>query len=124
MPLYRSMKSQHQFSQMFGVLNVTFIVLIIFYILIGLLGYIKYGSRVSSDILISLPNEPLYNSVLVMYSVVLYVSHPIKMYVVLQQLWPRVERCGVVHRLSPKISMVIQYTFRTCLVILTCIIIL
>ncbi|CAG2119646.1 unnamed protein product [Medioppia subpectinata] len=118
MPLYRAVRNKYNFSKATGVVNVALIIVVILYLGIGLLGYLKYGADVGDVLTLSLPNEPLYNSVLVMYSCVICVSYPVQMYVTLQLLCPRVEY--YLHELNMNTCLVTfcDYLLRALLLLL------
>ncbi|CAG2179782.1 unnamed protein product, partial [Oppiella nova] len=119
MPLYRAVRNKHNFSKLFGVVNGAILIAISLYIAIGLLGYLKYGDEVESVITLSLPNEPVYDSVLLMYSLAVTVSYPVQMYVAIQQLWPRIESRLQAHKMDSNYINASNYILRTVLVIIT-----
>ncbi|XP_054162232.1 neutral amino acid uniporter 4-like, partial [Oppia nitens] len=120
MPLYSAMKNKHNFGKTLGVVNISIGFVICLYILVGLAGYIKYGDQVTSVITLSLPNEPLYNSVLIMYTFAIVISYSVQMHVVIEQLWPRLESMLLDHfQIRQLFIQIINYVFRALLVILT-----
>ncbi|CAG2173607.1 unnamed protein product [Oppiella nova] len=119
MPLYRAVRNKHNFSKLFGVVNGAILIAISLYIAIGLLGYLKYGDEVESVITLSLPDEPVYDSVLLMYSLAVTVSYPVQMYVAIQQLWPRIESRLQAHKMDSNYINASNYILRTVLVIIT-----
>lgn len=59
MPLENNMKTPRSFLGVFGVLNVGMGGVTIVYILLGFLGYWKYGEATESSITLNLPTEDM-----------------------------------------------------------------
>jgi solute carrier family 36 (proton-coupled amino acid transporter) len=59
MPLENNMKTPRSFLGVFGVLNVGMGGVTIVYILLGFLGYLKYGEATESSITLNLPTEDM-----------------------------------------------------------------
>lgn len=57
MPLENNMKTPRKFLGVFGVLNVGMGGVTIVYILLGFLGFLKYGDETKSSITLNLPTE-------------------------------------------------------------------
>jgi len=57
MPLENNMKTPKDFLGLFGVLNIGMGGVTIVYILLGFLGYLKYGEATKSSITLNLPTE-------------------------------------------------------------------
>jgi proton-coupled amino acid transporter len=138
MPLYRSMKNRENFAKPFGVINIAIVVVIVFYTTIGflgklfdsknfiwfflntILGYLKYGDSVEGSITLSLPNEPLYDSVELMYSTAIVASHALQLYVAIHLLWPHIKNKLEESRTSNRMINISDYLFRAFIVSLTC----
>ena len=120
MGLYRSMKRREHFAKTFGVINIAIFVVMIFYSVVGFLGYLKYGEEVAASITLSLPNEGLYNSVLLMYAMAITVSYPIQLYVAIHLIWPSIQDKLDEFKLKNFTIVFINLIFRAFLVILTC----
>lgn len=56
-PLENSMKTPKACTDRFGVLNTAFSLVIVVYVLIGVLGYLKYGACVDEVITLNLPDQ-------------------------------------------------------------------
>lgn len=56
-PLENAMKTPKSFTKRFGVVNTAFTLVAVTYVLIGVLGYLKYGNKVDSSITLNLPND-------------------------------------------------------------------
>lgn len=57
MPLENNMKTPKNFLGFFGVLNVGMGGVTLVYILLGFLGYLKYGDATQASITLNLPQE-------------------------------------------------------------------
>ncbi|XP_054162250.1 neutral amino acid uniporter 4-like [Oppia nitens] len=119
MGLYRSMKNRRNFDKPCGVINNAIAIVIVFYVTVGLLGYLKYGDQVAGSITLSLPKKPIYESVQLMYSIAIFISYPIQLYVAINILWPLIYTKLHERKVSSCIIDVCNYGFRTCLVLLT-----
>ena len=86
----------------FGVLNIGEAMIMVFYICIGFLGYMRYGKDTDGSITSSLPNEPLYEAVQLSYGIVVLGTYPILLYVPIQVLW------GIIKaRIAPSLATTI-----------------
>jgi len=138
MPLYRSMKSRQNFAKTFGVINVAIVVVIALYTSVGFLGesfvqhlvllinliwtlgYLKYGDSVEASITLSLPNEPLYESVQLMYAIAITFSYPLQLYVAIHLIWPFIEKKLQESKTTNITICISDYLFRAFLVTITC----
>lgn len=57
LPLQNEMKKPEQFQRPLGVLNVGMGVVTVLYLLVGTLGYVKYGDDVKGSITLNLPED-------------------------------------------------------------------
>lgn len=53
------MKTPASFGGYCGVLNVAMTVIVFLYVMVGFLGYIKYGAEAKGSITLNLPNEEM-----------------------------------------------------------------
>lgn len=120
MPLYRSMKKRANFGKPCGVINLAIVSVIILYCTMGFLGYLKYGDDVGASISLSLPNEPLYEGVQLMYALAITLSYPLQMYVAIHLLWPGIRNFLCEHQRSELFVGISEYIFRAFLVCITC----
>jgi proton-coupled amino acid transporter len=120
MPLYKSMKEPKNFGKCFGVLNISVVIVASFYFMIGFLGYVKYGDDVEASITLSLPREPLYESVQIVYAIAVLLTYPIIMYVPIEMLWPNILKKLSHSKKSSFTISLFDYSFRTILVLITC----
>ena len=120
MPLYRSMKKRSNFGKKCGVINLAIVVVIILYCAMGFLGYLKYGEDVAASITLSLPKEPLYEAVQLMYALAITLSYPLQMFVAIHLLWPGIHDFLAHHQRSELFVSISEYVFRAVLVSFTC----
>nr|CAD7445233.1 unnamed protein product [Timema bartmani] len=118
LPLENNMKTPGSFGGACGVLNQAMITIILLYVGMGFIGYMTYGAATAGSITINLPkDEPLAQSVKLMLSVAIFVSHGLQCYIAVDITWgqyllPRLEK----HRHKT----FIEYVVRAGLVLVTC----
>lgn len=59
LPLQNAMKKPEDFSKPFGVLNVGMVFVTGIYVVVGFIGYWKYGSQVEGSLTLNLPTEEM-----------------------------------------------------------------
>jgi proton-coupled amino acid transporter len=114
------MKEKKNFNKLFGVLNGSILILISLYCVAGFLGYLEYGEEVEASITLSLPKEPLYDCVQLMYAIAVIFTYPIILYVPIEMLWPKIESKLKELKKSDTTIEVTNYLLRALLVTLTC----
>lgn len=139
LPLENSMKKPETFP---GILNVGMCSVISLYLVIGLVGYLRFGEQVADALTLNLPNQPLYQSVKILYwrgfklkkfkkfekilkmvikpshSFVIFISYAVQLYVPVQILNPTMaKKCRRICNATPVQS---EYILRFLLIILTC----
>lgn len=83
-----NMAKPKDFRKPFGVLNMAIFLITTIYILIAALGYARYGKGIESSITLNFgTDQPLGQAVRILYSLALFVSYPLNMYVVFQIFW-------------------------------------
>ncbi|XP_063240185.1 proton-coupled amino acid transporter-like protein CG1139 [Bacillus rossius redtenbacheri] len=117
LPLENNMKTPKSFGGTFGILNIAMSVIIALYVGVGLSGYITYGKFAEGSITLNLPKgDKLAQSVKVLLSAAIFVSHALQCYIAVEIAWghyllPRLE--GHKHRTF------IEYVVRCSLVLVT-----
>ncbi|KPM02157.1 hypothetical protein NH340_JMT07304 [Sarcoptes scabiei] len=119
MPLYRSMRKRENFAKPFGVLNISIVIVILAYVTIGFLGYRKYGSEVMPSVTLSLPNEPIYAIVQLMYALAIGFSYLLQMYVAINIAVPAVRQRLINLKKSDFVLDLSDYIGRAFLVTIT-----
>ena len=59
LPLQNEMMKPEQFTKPFGVLNIGMTVVTFLLLLMGFLGYLKYGDKVEGSLTLNLPQEDM-----------------------------------------------------------------
>ena len=59
LPLENNMKTPKSFGGKFGVLNFSMLLIIVMYVGMGFLGYMKYGSEALGSITLNLPTDEM-----------------------------------------------------------------
>jgi len=117
LPLQSEMKKPEQFTRRFGVLNVGMAIVSSLLIVMGFIGYLKYGDEVQGSLTLNLPQDDiLAQAVQIIISVAILFTYALQMYVPIEILWPKIQR-----RWGPfKHSTLIEILFRSSLVVVTC----
>lgn len=116
LPLQNEMRQPEQFTRKFGVLNIGMTIVTCLLIIMGFLGYLKYGDNVQGSLTLNLPQQDiLAQAVQLTISVGILFSYALQMYVPIEILWPSVQK-----RWGPfKNSSLIDILFRSSLVLIT-----
>ena len=126
LPLYTRLKRQEQMRSLFGVINTSYVIILLVYFTIGLLGYLKFGSQVHGSITLNLPKEPLYDVVRAIFTTSLFLTYPLQFYVPNQIIsnWTssrmlQHKRVGKEKEIEERKRLHYDYACRTILVLLT-----
>ena len=63
----------------------------VLYLTMGLLGYLTFGDQICGSITLNLPEAPLYATVKMLYTAVIFVSFAVQFYVPMTFLWPPIK---------------------------------
>ncbi|XP_054540692.1 proton-coupled amino acid transporter 3 isoform X1 [Pan troglodytes] len=113
LPLKNQMKHPQQFS---FVLYLGMSIVIILYILLGTLGYMKFGSDTQASITLNLPNCWLYQSVKLMYSIGIFFTYALQFHVPAEIVIP-----FAISQVSESWALFVDLSVRSALVCLTCV---
>ncbi|XP_054412071.1 proton-coupled amino acid transporter 3 isoform X9 [Pongo abelii] len=113
LPLKNQMKHPQQFS---FVLYLGMSIVIILYILLGTLGYMKFGSDTQASITLNLPNCWLYQSVKLMYSIGIFFTYALQFHVPAEIIIP-----FAISQVSESWALFVDLSVRSALVCLTCV---
>ncbi|XP_008013235.3 proton-coupled amino acid transporter 3 [Chlorocebus sabaeus] len=113
LPLKNQMKHPQQFS---FVLYLGMSIVIILYIFLGTLGYMKFGSDTQASITLNLPNCWLYQSVKLMYSIGIFFTYALQFHVPAEIIIP-----FAVSQVSENWALFVDLSVRSGLVCLTCV---
>ncbi|KAB0386976.1 hypothetical protein FD755_001932, partial [Muntiacus reevesi] len=113
LPLKNQMKHPQQFS---FVLYWGMSLVIVLYICLGTLGYMKFGSNTQASITLNLPNCWLYQLVKLMYSIGIFFTYALQFHVPAEIIIP-----FVISQVSESWALFADLSVRTALVCLTCV---
>ena len=99
-----------------GVLNFSMVTIACLYIAMGFFGYLRYGAETAASITLNLPQSPLAEMALGMFSVAIFFSYALQFYVVMDIIGPNILRPLCSERVFP----IAEFTTRVLLNILTC----
>lgn len=122
LPIYTRMKRPEQMGGCLGILNLSYLILLILYFTVGLFGYLKYGSESAGSITLNLPKEPLYDVVRGIFTLSLFLTYPLQFYVPNEIIWNWAKSkipLSPSDKISPKENVRYEYVCRTILVMIT-----
>lgn len=116
LPLQNEMKQPEQFTRRFGVLNIGMTIVTCLLVIMGFLGYLKYGDNVQGSLTLNLPQQDiLAQAVQLTICLGILFSYALQMYVPIEILWPH-----ILKRWGPfKYSSLTDIIFRSSLVLIT-----
>ena len=91
LPIYKSLKAPHSFQGLFGTLNQGMAIVMALYLIVGLFGYLKYGDEVHDSITLNLPPGILWDINRLMFTIAVFLSYPLQLYVPLHLLQPWIQ---------------------------------
>ncbi|KAL1117154.1 hypothetical protein AAG570_004481, partial [Ranatra chinensis] len=113
MPLENNMKNPTHFIGCPSVLNTGMFFVVLLYSAVGFFGYLKYGELTEASITLSLPQDPLAQSVKVMIAVAILLTYSLQFYVPMEIIWKNLK-----HRFTSR-PVLAEYSIRIILVIMT-----
>lgn len=122
LPIYSRMKRPEQMGGVFGAINVSYILLLCLYAIIGVLGYLRFGEHAQGSITLNLPKEPLYDCVRAIFTVSLFLSYPLQFYVIQEITWNWIKSKFIMDETKPATQneyIGFEYLNRTVLVLVT-----
>lgn len=116
MPLKNEMRNPADFASPAGVLNVGSAFVTMLLIVMGVIGYAKYGEDVKAIVLLNFDQQDVLCQVIrVGVSIAILLSYPIQAYVPVEMIWPWIER-----RFRPlRNPVAAEIAFRSAIVLFT-----
>lgn len=118
LPIYTRMKRPHQMGGWSGIINLSYVILLILYFTVGFFGYLRFGDEAKGSITLNLPKEPLYDAVRAIFTVSLFLTYPLQFYVPNEIIWNWVKSRLVISDKAPQ-HLFYDYACRTILVLIT-----
>lgn len=115
LPLKNEMRHPEQFQKPLGVLNVSMVVVATIFIVIGFLGYLKWGDDVQGSLTLNLkPGLVLSNVVQTLIALAIMFTYPLQFYVPVDICWPELRK-----KFGPNSLIAKELGFRAVLVLFT-----
>lgn len=105
LPVYTRMKNSNSMSGTWGVVNISYAILLILYFCMGLFGYLKFGHRARDSITLNLPPEPIYDAVRAMFAISVFLTYPLQFYVPNEIIWEWAKR-NLLKADDPEVSVI------------------
>lgn len=120
LPIYTRMKKPEQMGSTWGIVNVSYVLLLFLYCSVGVLGYLRFGSGVKDSITLNLPPSALNQTIRGAFAASIFLTYPLQFYVPHEIIWTWVRnRIYADAETNPKKVHKLDYAFRTLLVIIT-----
>lgn len=121
LPLENEMKTPQAFAGPTGVLNTGMMIVVCLYTAMGFFGYLKYGNEVRGSITLNFPPSPLNEVLRVAFTIAIFLSYALQMYVPIQITWPsianKLDLAG--GKYSEGTVLAMEYGLRTGYVLIT-----
>ncbi|KAL8581288.1 hypothetical protein ACOMHN_028314 [Nucella lapillus] len=118
LPLEASMKERERFSGLSGVLNLSMVSVTALYSAVGFYGYLKYGEKACGSITLNLPSDRWYYVIVKpMFSITIFVSYNVQLYVAVHIIQPWV--CRKLGKETQKQKDRVEYGIRIISVLVT-----
>lgn len=115
MPLENEMANPQHFLGCPGVLNISMVIVITLYGIVGFFGYVQYGDAVKGSVTLNLPqDEIMAQTAKLLMALVIFLSYTLQFYVPMEWVTRMLQ-----NRDSNKYENIIQISIRTCLVTVT-----
>ncbi|CDW59035.1 proton coupled amino acid transporter 4 [Trichuris trichiura] len=116
LPVENRTRNPSFFLKWNGVLNVSCVLVTIFYVAIGFFGYIRYGENIKDSITLNLPyDEPLARSVKAIIALAVALSYPLQYHVPMDFIAGYLKEN---YRETPRKRMLLEYSIRYGLTLL------
>jgi len=105
LPIYTRMKHSDRMSGWFGVINFSYVILLVLYFAMGFFGYLRFGREARDSITLNLPPEPLYDAVRALFAISVFLTYPLQFYVPNEIIWNWTRR-NLLAQPDPKLTVV------------------
>ena len=121
LPIYTRMKKSEQMGGCFGIINLSYTILLILYFTVGFFGYLGFGNGVKDSISESLPQTHwLYDCVRAVFALSIFLTYPLQFYVPNEIIWNWIRaKLFITDKTPPKKNLKYEYLCRTILVLIT-----
>lgn len=120
LPIYTRMKKPEQMGSTWGIVNVSYVLLLFLYCGVGVLGYLRFGSEVKDSITLNLPPSPINQTIRAAFAASIFLTYPLQFYVPHEIIWTWVKnRVYTDAHSDPKKVHKLDYAFRALLVVIT-----
>ncbi|XP_054266454.1 proton-coupled amino acid transporter-like protein pathetic isoform X1 [Macrosteles quadrilineatus] len=93
MPIENAMRYPSHFLGCPGVLNLGMSVVATVFLVMGAIGYIKYGDLVQGSITLNLPQDPLSEAVKILVALAILLTYPLQLTASMEVVWQRASKC-------------------------------
>ncbi|XP_026500631.2 proton-coupled amino acid transporter-like protein CG1139 isoform X1 [Vanessa tameamea] len=115
LPLKNEMKNREQFQKPLGVLNVGMVVVASIFVVVGFLGYLKWGDDVAGSLTLNLrQGHVLSTTVQVLITVAMLLTYPLQFYVPIAITWPFLRK-----KFGQRLPVAKELGYRALIVMLT-----
>lgn len=120
LPIYTRMKKPEQMGGVFGLINVSYVILLILYSAVGIMGYLVFGDKVEGSITLNLPNDDFSHVIQAAFTVSIFLTYPLQFYVPNEIIWNYVKsRIFSASKEGENVNSKLEYAFRSLLVMIT-----
>lgn len=117
LPLQNSMKRPENFSKVLGVLNVGMVLVSLIYILLGTMGYWKYGEKTNASLTLNLPTDQILAQIIIlMVALGVLLGYAIQFFVAIQIMLPSITNTW---KTAAKYPIRSELIFRAFMVLVT-----
>ncbi|VDK66294.1 unnamed protein product, partial [Anisakis simplex] len=116
LPIENQMNEPYHFISSTGVLNTSFILVLLLYLFVGFFGFLKFGDSVRDTMTLNLPQTPFYQVVKLMFVCCVLISYPLQFYVPMERIEKWISR-----KIRKDRQTFLIYFIRGCGVLLTCV---
>uniref|UniRef100_A0A914E6C8 Amino acid transporter transmembrane domain-containing protein n=1 Tax=Acrobeloides nanus TaxID=290746 RepID=A0A914E6C8_9BILA len=118
LPLENKLKHPEDMVGPVGVLSTGMSLVTIAYAAISFYGYNTFGNDVKGSIALNLPNQPEFILVGAMLLLIVYMGFALQAYVIVDMLWPSIQKKLIKSHISSRYHVLFEYLFRVALVTL------